>query len=320
MLIDYAKIFVKAGDGGNGCTSFYRDRSVRKGKPNGGDGGRGGNIVFKVDKNIRTLLDFQYRRHFKAPRGGHGGSNNKKGKSGRDLYIRVPPGTIIREATSALILRDLTQPGEEVIVAYGGKGGKGNTKKQEATEGERGEEKELVLELKLIADVGIIGYPNAGKSTLISRISSAKSKAASYLFTTKEPVLGIVRLHDVDLTFADMPGLIEGAHRGKGLGDKFLRHIERTRVLLHLVDIAETDGRNAIDAYYSINKELSLYGRCVAEKPQVLACNKIDLPQAKENFEEFRKKVEKEAFPVSATTGEGLKELLNEIQKVFNEI
>jgi len=320
MLIDRARIHVKAGNGGDGCTSFYRDRFVRKGKPNGGRGGRGGDIIFRVDRNIHTLLDFQHKRHFKATRGTHGSSNNKKGKSGDNLRIGVPPGTIIKDAPTGLLLRDLTECGEEVVVAVGGAGGKGNSRGLDGTPGTCGEEKDLTLELKFIADVGIIGYPNVGKSTLISRISRAKSKIAGYPFTTKVPVLGIVRMEDSDLAFADMPGLIEGAHRGRGLGDEFLRHIERTRILLHMVDIAETEGRNAYEDYLSINKELSLYGRHVAGKPQVIVCNKMDLADAKENLERFKKKINKRLFPISAITGYGVKELLGEVSKVMNEI
>jgi len=316
MLIDRAKIHVKAGNGGDGCTSFYRDIFVRKGKPNGGPGGRGGNIIFGVDKNIHTLLDFQHKRHFKGARGAHGSSNNKKGRSGGDLHVGVPPGTIIEDASTGFLLRDLTGDTEEVIIAVGGAGGKGNSKDRDATGGDPGEEKDLVLELKLIADVGIIGYPNVGKSTLISRISRAKSKIAGYHFTTKAPVLGIVRMEDGDLVFADMPGLIENAHKGRGLGDEFLRHIERTGMLLHMVDIAEVEERSAYKDYLSINKELSLYGRHLAEKPQVLACNKMDLPGAKENLEAFKKKINKRVFPISASTGEGVKELLEEVFRI----
>ena len=313
MFIDQAKIHVKAGDGGNGCTSFYRDKFVRKGKPNGGNGGAGGNIIFKVDKNIRTLLDFQYNRHFKASRGGHAGSNNKTGRSGEDLCVRVPPGTILKEAATGLVLRDLMHEGEEVIVAVGGSGGKGNTKKRDATPGGSGEARELALELKLIADIGIIGYPNVGKSTFISRISSAKSKIANYPFTTKSPILGIVRMYDGDLTFADMPGLIEGAHKGRGLGDQFLRHIERTRILVHMIDIAEVETRDAYEDYVSINNELSLYGKHVSDKSQVIACNKMDLAESKGNLSAFRKKIDKKVFPISAVTGDGVKELLDEV-------
>lgn len=319
-MIDRARIHVKAGAGGDGCTSFYRDRFIRKGKPNGGPGGDGGNIIFRVDKNIRTLLDFQHKRHFKAERGSHGSSNNKKGKSGSDLHIGVPPGTVIKDADAGLLLRDLVGDGEEVILALGGRGGRGNSKDRDATPGAEGEEKNLDLELKLIADVGIIGYPNVGKSTLISRISRAKSKIAGYHFTTKEPVLGIVRMEDDDVVFADMPGLIEGAHRGRGLGDRFLRHIERTKILLHMVDIAEVEQRNSYEDYLSINKELSLYGRHVERKPQVIACNKTDLPEAGKNLEIFSKKIDRKVFPISALTGEGLRELLDEIWKVLREV
>lgn len=316
MLIDRAGIHVKAGDGGNGCTSFYRDKFVQKGKPNGGFGGNGGNIIIKVDKNIHTLLDFQYQRYFKGGRGSHGSSNNKKGKNGDDFYIRVPPGTVIKDKHAGLLLRDLAHDAEEVIVARGGKGGRGNSKDRDGTPGEAGEEKDLLLELKLIADVGIIGYPNVGKSTLISRISSAKSKIANYAFTTKSPILGIVKYDNANLAFADMPGLIEGAHKGKGLGDRFLRHIERTKILLHMVDIAGLEGRDPYEDYLKINRELSLYGNHVEEKPQVVACNKTDLSGTKENFVAFSKKLGKKAYPVSAATGEGIKEMLEEIRKV----
>jgi GTP-binding protein len=312
MLIDQARIHVKAGTGGNGCRSFYRDRHIQKGKPDGGDGGNGGNVAFTVDKNIHTLLDFQYRRHFKAGRGGHGSSNHQTGKSGNDLVIRIPPGTIITDAASGLVLRDLLAAGEEVVVAVGGKGGKGNCKNRDETPGDAGEEKELVLELKIIADVGIIGYPNVGKSTFISRISRAKSKIAGYPFTTKEPVLGIVQMYDGDLAFADMPGLIEGAHRGRGLGDAFLRHIERTKILLHMIDMAGIEGRDAYDDYLSINKELALYGRGLEKKPQIIACNKMDLPESAERLAVFKTRIDRPVFPVSAITGDGVRELLNE--------
>lgn len=313
MLIDRAKIHVSAGDGGNGCTSFYRDRAVRKGKPNGGDGGDGGDVIMKADKNIHTLLDFKYNRHFTASRGGHGSSNNKRGRNGTPALIRVPPGTIIKDAHTGLVLRDLAYAGDEVIIATGGKGGKGNSRRHASTPGEKGEERELELELKLIADIGIIGYPNVGKSTLISRISKAKSKIANYPFTTKTPILGIVKIDDDDFAFADMPGLIEGAHRGRGLGDEFLRHIERTKVLLHVLDIAEVEGRDAFQDFLSINKELSLYGHGVARKPQIVACNKIDLPGSREKYARFRKKADIEAFAISAITGEGLGKLLRKI-------
>jgi len=318
MLIDHVRIHVKAGSGGKGCTSFYRDRFVRRGKPNGGPGGPGGNIVFKVDNNIHTLLDFQYNRIFKAGRGGHGGSNNKKGKAGKDLLIRVPAGTILKDSDTGLVLRDLTLSGEEVIVARGGAPGRGNTKDADATEGGAGEEKNLGLELKLIADVAIIGFPNTGKSTFISRISRAKSAIANYAFTTKEPIPGVVKICDTDITFADMPGLIEGAHRGRGLGDEFLRHIERTKILLHMVDVAGVEGRDAYQDYLAIRKELTLYGRHTEEKPEVVACNKMDLAGSRGNLAKFEKEINKRVFPISALTGEGVNGLLAEIGKVYN--
>jgi len=313
MLIDRAKIHVSAGDGGNGCTSFYRDRAVRKGKPNGGDGGDGGSVIMKADKNIHTLLDFKYNKHFTAGRGGHGSSNHKRGKNGDPILIRVPPGTMIRDTATGLVLRDLAHAGEEVVIAVGGKGGKGNSRRRPSTPGEKGEERDLELELKLIADVGIIGYPNVGKSTLICRISKAKSKIADYPFTTKTPILGIVTVDDMDLAFADMPGLIEGAHKGRGLGDEFLRHIERTKILLHVVDIAEVEGRDAFRDFLSINKEISLYGRKLKQKPQVVACNKIDVPEAEEKYVSFSEKVDMETFAISAITGKGIGKLLRKI-------
>ena len=317
MLIDRAKIHVKAGDGGKGCTSFYRDRTVRKGKPDGGGGGDGGRIVFKVTKDMHTLLDFRYNRHFKAGRGAHGSSNNKNGKSGEDFFVKIPPGTVIKDAKTELLLRDLTHDGEEVVVARGGEGGKGNSRRRLSTPGGAGEERDLLLELKLIADVGIIGYPNVGKSTFISRVSKAKSRIADYPFTTKEPILGIVSIDDEHFAFADMPGLIEGAHKGRGLGDEFLRHIERTKILLHMIDIAALEGRDPWEDYLSINRELTLYGKEVALKSQIVACNKIDLPGAFEKFEAFQKRVDKKVFPVSAVTGQGIDDILNEVQRIL---
>jgi len=311
MFIDQARIFVKAGSGGSGCTSFYRDRKVERGGPNGGDGGDGGNIVIQADKSIQTLLDFHYNRHFKAERGQIGGSNNKKGRRGKDFVISVPCGTIIKDARTSLILRDLVQPKDTVIIAKGGKSGKGNSRGRLSTAGEQGEEKELLFELRLIADVGIIGYPNAGKSTFISRISSAKSKIADYPFTTKRPILGIVRHYDDTLSFADMPGLIKGAHEGRGLGDRFLRHIERTRILLHMVDVSGFERQDPYGDLISINNELKLYGGTLLEKKKVIVLNKIDLPDAEKNIKILKEKVKEKIFPISAVTSEGIKPLLD---------
>lgn len=321
MFVDTAKIHVKAGKGGDGCHSLHKDRYARHAVPNGGPGGGGGDVVIKVNENIHTLLDFQYRQHFKASKGSNGSSNNKKGKEGEDCVIEVPPGTIVRDLGGGLILRDLTELQGEFVVAKGGEGGRGNTSRKPATEGLPGEERGLFLELKLIADCGIIGFPNSGKSTLISKISEAKPKIASYPFTTKEPVLGIVK-YDEGRSFkvADIPGLIEGAHRGRGLGDKFLRHIERTRILIHLVDMAGVEGRDPVCDYQSLNKELKEYSSHVEKKPQIIAANKMDLAAAEENLKKFRAKVKKEVIPISAMTGGGLEMLVSEVAKHLGKL
>ena len=317
MFIDEARVFIKAGDGGDGCSSLYRDRVNRIGSPDGGPGGDGGNIIFEADSNIHTLLDFQYRQHFKANSGTNGSSNHKKGARGEDLHIKVPAGTILRDAENGLLLRDLAHPGDSVIIAKGGEGGRGNSRGHEALKGLPGEEKTISLELKLIADVGIIGYPNAGKSTLISRISKARPKIASYPFTTKEPVLGMLRLYDdFSVLVADIPGLIEGAHEGRGLGHKFLRHVERTKMLIHLVDIAATDCRDPYSDYIKLNRELKAYSKELAKKPQIIVLNKIDCPQAGENLKAFKKKMKTRKFlKISALTGAGIKELTQAIAR-----
>ncbi len=317
MFIDEARIYVKAGDGGDGCNSFYRDRFCRKGRPDGGPGGNGGNIIFEADENVQTLLDFQYRQHFEAARGAHGSSNHKKGTRGKDLHVKVPPGTIIKDYETSLVLRELLRAGDSVVIVKGGAGGKGNSRGRPSEKGSPGEEKTLLLELKLIADVGIIGYPNAGKSTFISKISSAHPKIADYPFTTKEPVLGVVKLYDSQtFVVAEIPGLIEGAHEGRGLGDRFLRHTERTKILIHLVDVAACEGRDPIGDFKNLNRELSLYSKELMKKPQVIALNKIDLPSAKDNIKIFKKSFpRKKVFQVSAVSGKGIKELLNEIYK-----
>ena len=313
MFVDITKIHVKAGNGGNGCHSFYRDRAIQRGKPNGGDGGNGGDVVIQTDSSIHTLLDFQYRKNFKGRPGTHGSSNFKRGKDGEDCIVKAPCGTLIRDKATNAVLRDLVTSGESIIIVKGGKGGKGNHKKAAATKGEPGEARDIILELKLIADVGIIGYPNAGKSTFISRISKAKPKIASYPFTTKKPVLGMVKTYNKDIVIADIPGLIEGAHQGKGLGDKFLRHIERTKILLHMIDAAAIDGRDPLEDYKKLNNELSLYSKSLTQKPQIIAANKVDLPEAKENVEKLKKNLKNTVFAISASTGEGVKDLLARI-------
>lgn len=317
MFVDQAKIYLKAGDGGNGCHSIFHDRYHKYGQPDGGEGGKGADALFLADDNIQTLLDFQYRQHFEAESGTHGSSNHKKGRYGKDLIIRVPPGTIIKDAATRLVLRELIKSGDSVVIARGGAGGRGNSKNRPATPGMPGEEKRVVLELKLIADVGIVGYPNAGKSTLISKISSARPKIAGYPFTTKVPVLGVVKIHgDEHMVFAEVPGLIEGAHLGKGLGDRFLRHVERTKALIHLIDISGFEGRDPYKDYVSLNKELRLYSKELMKKPHIIALNKCDIDGAEENVKRFRKHIRgKKVFVMSAVTGEGIKELLSAVYK-----
>lgn len=315
MFIDSAKIYVKAGSGGKGCQSFYRDKYTRYPIPNGGDGGRGADIIIMADRNLHTLLDFQYNRHFRGQAGGHASSNNKKGKDAEALIIKVPCGTVIKDAGINCILRSLEKDKEEVIVAVGGKGGRGNWHKQEPIDSLPGEEKELTLDLKLIADAGVVGFPNAGKSTLISHISNAHPKIAAYPFTTTFPVLGVVGDKDESFIIADIPGLIEGSSLGKGLGDKFLRHVERTKVLVHLIDIAASEGRDPVSDYEKINQEIKNYSKEVYKKPQILAANKMDLDSAKENLKKFKKIVKKKIYPISALNRTGLEELIEAIRE-----
>jgi GTP-binding protein len=290
---------------------------MRFGKPDGGDGGRGADIIFLADRNIYTLLDFQYNRHFKGKHGGNASSNNKRGKDAEPVIIRVPVGTVIVDVKTGCVLRDLKEEGEQVIAASGGKGGLGSirSQKQEVQPAEPGEEKELSLNLKLIAQVGLVGFPNAGKSTLISNVSNAKPQIAAYPFTTKFPILGVVRRDEVEFVIADIPGLIKGSSGGKGLGDKFLRHIERTKVLIHVVDISGFEGRDPIEDYKAINQELKNYSKLVAKKPQVVALNKMDLEGAKENLKRFKKIIKKKAYPISALNKQGLKELIDAAAK-----
>jgi len=317
MFVDEAKIYVKAGGGGDGCNSLYKDKWDRYGRPDGGVGGKGGDVIFEVSLHVQTLLDFHYRQHFESDRGSHGSSNHKKGRSGQDLNVPVPAGTIVKDASTGLVIRELLKPGERVVIARGGPGGKGNSRGRESESGHPGEEKTVLLELKLIADVGIIGHPNAGKSTLISRISYAHPKIASYPFTTKGPVLGVVKIAD-DASFvaAEIPGIIEGAHEGRGLGDKFLRHVERTKVLIHIIDAAATEGRDPYKDYVMLNKELKLYSKELAKKTQVIALNKADVPEAAGHIKAFKRRCKRPGvFPISAVTGEGVKELMRAVYK-----
>jgi len=324
MFIDIAKINVASGKGGNGCNSFYRSLQLAHPRPNGGPGGNGGSIIIKADSHIQTLLDFQHHRHFKADHGQHGSSNDKKGKDAPDLIIRVPVGTIVKDTSTGLLLRDLDKEGQELLVCKGGKGGSPNAPRRDATEGADGQERDLTLELNLIADVGIIGFPNAGKSTLISRVSKATPKIASFPFTTKAPVLAVAELPgDRRFIICEIPGLIEGAHYGKGLGLKFLRHAERTKVLIHLIDMAGFEGRSPVEDYKALNKELEFYNvganghSPLHMKKQIIAANKMDLPQSEENLKKFKKVVRKKIYAISGVTGKGVRELLEAVWKAL---
>ncbi|MDI9418783.1 MAG: GTPase ObgE [Bacillota bacterium] len=332
MFIDQARIYIKAGDGGSGCVSFRREKYVPAGGPDGGDGGRGGSVVLIADLNLTTLIDFQYRRHFKAENGQPGRGKNQFGRGGEDLVIRVPPGTVVTHGETGELIADLTQPGQKLIAAVGGRGGRGNARFTTPTRqapsfaerGEKGGELWINLELKLIADVALVGYPNAGKSTLISAVSAAKPKIADYPFTTLVPNLGVVSLGEGEsFVVADVPGLIEGAHRGVGLGHDFLRHIERTRVIIHVVDAAGVDGRCPREDYYQINKELEMYNPGLAQLPQIVAVNKMDLPDAWKNFDKLREAAAKDGravFPISAATGQGTQELMEHTGRMVAEI
>lgn len=328
MFYDKAKIYVKGGDGGSGCVAFRREKYVPDGGPWGGDGGRGGSIIFRADEGLSTLVDFRYHSHYKAERGQHGMGKNMHGRSGGDLVLRVPVGTIVRDAETGRKIVDLVKNGQEVVVARGGRGGRGNTRfvtlsnkaPKMAEKGEPGEELWLTLELKLLADVGLVGFPNAGKSTLISRVSAARPKIADYPFTTLVPNLGVVRIDgDTSFVMADIPGLIEGAHTGAGLGHEFLRHVERTRVLVHVLDMAGTGGRDPVDDFTVINRELALYNSKLAARPMLVAANKMDLTGSDENLTRLCRELGDKftVYPISAVTGEGLDPLLYKIAELL---
>lgn len=327
-FIDEVVISVAAGHGGRGCVSFRREKFIPRGGPDGGDGGRGGNVVIRTSERLRTLHRFRFKRHFKAADGGHGQGKQKTGKSGPDLVIDVPPGTVIRDEQTGEIVYDCVTPGETVVVARGGRGGRGNRHfvssthraPRHAQPGEAGEARTLKLDLKLLADAGIIGLPNAGKSTLISRISSARPKIADYPFTTLNPVLGVV-VPDSGEPFvvADIPGLIRGAHEGAGLGTRFLRHVERTRLLVHLVDASAIDPDDPLAAYQTINEELAGFSRQLLDKPQVIALNKMDLAGAAERAERFiRASGTGPVFMISAATGQGVGPLVAKLNERVN--
>lgn len=323
IFVDQARIHVKSGDGGQGCESFYRDRLMRYPRPDGGNGGKGGDIIVIAQRGIHTLLDLKYQQHYRAHKGGNASSKGKSGKEGDDCIIRVPVGTILRDHATGLLIRDLAEHGQSVTVAKGAPGGLGNAIRKTRTPPGIGIERTLDVELKLIADVGIIGFPNAGKSTFITGISNAKSKVANYPFTTKQPILGIVPVSDNDLdgkgfVIADLPGIIEGAHEGKGLGDRFLRHAERTKVLLHMIDMAGTEDRDPLDDYAKIEHELKEYSEQLTAKHKIIVANKMDLPQAAENLKRFKKKYKKQQiFPISALNKADFEPLIQKIRDIL---
>lgn len=330
MFVDEARIVVRAGRGGNGCVSFRREKYVPHGGPDGGDGGRGGHIYIEARAGLNTLLDISQRATYTAGNGGHGQGKKRHGRRGRDVVIPVPPGTIVRDAERGHVLRDLVRPGDRVLVARGGAGGRGNKAFATATNqaptyaepGRPGEERTILLELKLIADVGLVGLPNAGKSTLLSRLSAARPKIAEYPFTTTEPCLGIVAAGSYRrFVLADLPGLIEGAHRGAGLGDRFLRHIERTRLLLHLIDAAPPEGEpRPAEACRIIDEELRRYSPTLAAKPRLVVANKADLPGAAEGVRELEEASGGQVLVISAVTGQGLTELLAAVVRALDEL
>ena len=332
MFIDYAKIIIASGNGGNGAITFRREKYVANGGPDGGDGGKGGSVYFQVDMGLNTLVDFRYKKKFIAQNGQNGSGSRCNGKKGEDIYIKVPHGTIIRDEETGKVIADLSEEGQVECILRGGRGGKGNVHFATATRqipnfaetGELGQEKTIVLELKLIADVGLLGYPNVGKSTLLSRMTLATPKIANYHFTTIDPNLGVVKLDNGEsFVMADIPGLIEGASEGVGLGLKFLRHVERTRLLIHVIDVAGTEGRNPVDDFNKINNELAKYSEKLASKIQVIAANKSDVLQDEENYknlEKIAKENNYEIYKISAVTGEGLKELFNRVAEKLKEI
>lgn len=332
MFTDYAKITIKSGNGGDGAVTFRREKYVAAGGPDGGDGGRGGSIYFRVDPNSNTLIDFRYTKKFKAQNGENGSGGHKYGKSGEDLYINVPIGTIIKDAETGKIVADLSQEGQEELVLKGGRGGKGNSHFATATRqvprfaqaGEDGEEKEIILELKLLADVGLLGFPNVGKSTFLSVVTDAKPKIANYHFTTIEPNLGVVKIKNGDsFVIADIPGIIEGASEGVGLGIQFLRHVERTRLLLHVIDVSGIEGRDPVQDFYTINKELKSYSEKLSTRKQIIVASKIDIMQddtGLKALEELAQKEGLEIYKISGVTGQGLTELLNRVSEVLKTL
>lgn len=332
MFTDYVKIIVKSGDGGDGAVSFRREKYVAAGGPDGGDGGKGGDVYFTVDQDSNTLIDFRYKKKFKAENGKNGEGARRYGRGGEDLYIKVPLGTIIKDAESGKVLADLCEPGQTELVFPGGRGGKGNSHFATSTRqaphfsqgGEKGIEKEIILELKLLADVGLIGFPNVGKSTFLSTVTSATPKIADYHFTTLEPNLGVVKSeYGSSFVIADIPGIIEGASEGVGLGIQFLRHIERTRLLLHVIDVSGIEGRNPVEDFNIINNELKSYSEKLSNRTQIIVASKADLIQNEELYNELQRLAEEKGmkiFKISAVTGEGVKELLDYVSEILKTL
>ena len=332
MFTDYTKIIIKSGDGGNGAISFRREKYVAAGGPDGGDGGKGGDVYFKVDKDKNTLIDFRYNKKYKAQNGENGSGGKCNGKYGEDIYIGVPIGTVIKDAETGKVVADLSEPDQVELVLKGGKGGKGNSHFATSTrqaprfaqDGENGDEKEIILELKLLADVGLLGFPNVGKSTFLSTVTDAKPKIANYEFTTLEPNLGVVKSKSGDsFVIADIPGIIEGASKGVGLGLQFLRHIERTRLLLHLIDVSGESGRDPVEDFKIINQELKEYSEKLASRMQILVATKIDSMQDNECIEKLKQLANENSikiFQISSVTGEGVKELLDYVSKILKTL
>lgn len=329
MFVDEVEIRVEAGDGGNGCTAFRREKYIAMGGPYGGNGGHGADIIFKVDEGLHTLLDLRYKKIIKGPNGENGRGKNQHGKGACPLIVKVPLGTVITDLDTGLVIADLSHKGQEALVAKGGRGGRGNTAFKTQTNtapdysenGEEGERKKLKVEVKLLADVGLVGLPSVGKSTIISCVSKSKPKIAAYHFTTLTPNLGVVKAtNGKSFVMADLPGLIEGASNGEGLGDKFLRHIERTRVLAHVIDMSGSELRDPYEDFLLINKELEDFNEKLLRKPMIVIANKMDLANAKENLEKFSKKVDCKIFEVSAATNKGLQAVIDYLSDLLDEI
>lgn len=334
MFVDKAKIYVKGGDGGDGLVAFRREKYVPEGGPAGGDGGKGGDVIFRVDEGLRTLMDFRYQRHFKAQRGEKGRNKSQHGAGADNMVVRIPPGTVIIDDDTGEVIADMTRHGQQIVVARGGRGGRGNIRfatpanpaPELAEHGEEGQERYIVLELKVMADVGLVGFPSVGKSTLLSVVSAAKPKIGAYHFTTITPNLGVVDIGDGrSFVMADLPGLIEGASEGVGLGHEFLRHVERTRIIIHVIDMAGSEGRDPFEDWVKINDELRQYNAGLAERPQIVAANKMDMPESEELLASFRERAlavnpELEIMPISSLTRKGVQELLYRAADLLDSI